>query len=835
MAIYGNMVGSSGGILGKAEFDTVVKNQADWDNMLTSDTAKNILVIPKESITFESVVTLPSTAQYIKFSAPGADYFTLPDGGCTIQTAKSTQNLLIDNLVQRINLIINNIPYVERCQVSTIQNAYQLINCTCTDKYYNIRSALNCVTSSTTYGTFESVKSCTSCYGYKFISCNNLIGCRGSIFESCDTIVLNSKIKTATFTNCTNVIQETNVSNGDGEKSIEIGYDTTTANGDYSLAVGNEKNGISTEAVGKSSAAIGSGVKTYGRYSLAMGSLAQTGIPDEIKQQSIANYLNKNNVDTIIKVPAADTYCFLKLRNPAYTGGLPEFTPTGENGTYQASDIDLSLMTGDYENYFITYGNNAIINGWESNAIGASTLVVGNKNAAYGHSSVTLGYHNYTWNAGAVALGVQNEAGYWDDQYVGHVDYGKGTAAVALGRGNKAYGSNSAAIGLNNKIDGETSVAIGTGLNVSAAGTIAVGQYNENDTGAIFKVGVGSSASDRKDALIVTKDYTQFKNIVPVSSLGYKTNITQTKTSIDFSLNYNKIEKRDLINGIRIYFEEKDLPVLNINEKCVLSYQLDTGLSYSIPCIVRDIWSIRYCRNQGAGQLPSIAFMPTDSTQQTNLQLLVGATPGQVIITCSMSDIVANELDKYGKVFVNNQTLVGNCGTGDQTTVFAVGNGLFYGNESSPSTERHNAFEVKYNGDVIIDGDILDNDGNRKVLSKASDGCYYLSDNIKIGVYSSEVLQIDGSNSFNINASTSMVLVGGTNGISFLSAANKDVVKIMPMAISPTTTADLVSLDCGGGKISNVATPVANTDAATKQYVDNAITSAISTALNSAV
>ena len=220
--------------------------------------------------------------------------------------------------------------------------------------------------------------------------------------------------------------------------------------------------------------------------------------------------------------------------------------------------------------------------------------------------------------------------------------------------------------------------------------------------------------------------------------------------------------------------------------------------------------------------------MPTDSTQQTNLQLLVGATPGQVVITCSMSDIVANELDKYGKVFANNQTLVGNCGTGDQTTVFAVGNGLFYGNESSPSTERHNAFEVKYNGDVIIDGDILDNNGNKKVLSKASDGCYYLSDNIKIGGYSGEVLQIDGSNTFNVSATTKMILAGGTNGISLLSATNKDVVKIMPMASSPMTTADLVSIDCGGGKISNVATPVADTDAATKKYVDDTVPTKVS-------
>ena len=125
--------------------------------------------------------------------------------------------------------------------------------------------------------------------------------------------------------------------------------------------------------------------------------------------------------------------------------------------------------------------------------------------------------------------------------------------------------------------------------------------------------------------------------------------------------------------------------------------------------------------------------------------------------------------------------------------------------------------------------------GDSNFLAKASDGQYYLSDNVKMGIYTGEVFQIAGSNTFNVNAATNMILVGGTNGISLQSTINKDVVKIIPMASSPTTAADLVSLSCGGGKISNVATPVANTDAATKKYVDEAIISAISTALNTAV
>ncbi len=593
---------------------------------------------------------------------------------------------------------------------------------------------------------------------------------------------------------------------GKGENSVQVGLSTTIANGPYSLAIGNEKDGETTETYGRSSVAIGSGVKTYGRYSLAMGSLAQTGIPDEIKQQSIANYLNNNNVDTAIKVPAADTYCNLKLRNPAYTGGLPEFTPTGENGKYQASDIDLSLMTGDYEKYFINYGNNAVINGWEAGAIGSSTLVVGNKNAAYGHSSTTLGYNNHAWNAGAVAMGVQNEAGYWTDQYVGHVDYGKGTAAVALGRGNKAYGSNSAAIGLNNKVEGETAIALGTGLNVSANGTVAVGKYNENSTGAIFKVGVGSSTSNRKDALVITSNYTQFKNIVPVSSLGYRTNTSQTSSLISFLLIYNKIEKRDVINGIRIYFEEKNLPVLNVGETCTLSYRIDAGLSYSIPCIVKDIWSIRYCRKQGTGQLPSIAFAPVDSSDQTALQLLGGTSSG-IDITCEMSDIVANELDKYGKIFANNQTLVGNCGTGDQTTVFAVGNGLFYGRDASADTEHHNAFEVKYNGDVIIDGDILDSNGNQKVPTKTS--------------------QLQNDSKFIINSGTDI-------------DENQPVMTIgdsyfMTNLHGYEVTISSSSPGSGYVAIYDLIGPVSDTDAANKKYVDDSIASAISTTLNTAV
>lgn len=125
--------------------------------------------------------------------------------------------------------------------------------------------------------------------------------------------------------------------------------------------------------------------------------------------------------------------------------------------------------------------------------------------------------------------------------------------------------------------------------------------------------------------------------------------------------------------------------------------------------------------------------------------------------------------------------------------------------------------------------------GESNFLAKENDGQYYLSDSVKMGTYTGEVFQITGSNTFNVNAATNMILVGGTNGISFQSAINKDVIKIMPMASSPTTAADLVSLNCGGGKISNVATPVADTDVPNKKYVDEAIASAISTALNTAV
>lgn len=766
-------------------YDTVIENQTDWDNMLQSTTAQNILIKPQSTIKFAATNTLPYSAQYVRFAATGADKFTLPieSGTCTIQTKNTLQNCTIDNLVQT-GVIINNVTFVTNCQVKTISNANKVTNCIFEDEISNVRVAVGCASKSTAGGLYSNVFSCYTCYGSAFADSRNLIGCRGTSFNRCDTIVKNNFIKNATFTNCTNIIEESPVTTGANEGSAQIGYETTKANGEYSFAIGNEKDGVSTETIGRSSVAVGSGVKTYGRYSLAMGSLAATGIPDDIKKQSVANYLNNNKIDKAIKVPAADTYCLIKLRNPAFSEELPAFTPTGENGTYLPEDIDLSLIP---ENYFIAFGNNSIINGWESDAIGQSTFVLGNKNAAFGHSSVTVGYKNDTWNAGAVAMGVQNEAGYWADQYVGHVDYGKGTAAIALGKNNKAYGTTSAAIGNDNQTTEETSIALGSHLRVSAKDSVAVGTYNENNSDIVFAVGVGESDASRKNALEINKSYTLFKNAAPISEMGFKNNTTQASSrSISVNITGLTIEKRDYVNGVRVYFPIDKMPILNVGDKCTISFTDSDLNSHEILCSVKDVWSIKYCEKEGKGNLPSIAFGPNKVSDKESLQKVINCIAGNIIY----STVCANELDKYGHATANYQTIVGNSGSGDYTTLFAVGNGLYYNSETSSNTEKHNAFEVKYNGDVIIDGNILNANGNSLIPTKVS----ALENDSNYIVNNSSIIDRNG-------------IKIGNSGTFLLELEAYEM--------------DLVGNTSGWFRIRNLSEPENASDAATKQYVDN--------------
>lgn len=594
---------------------------------------------------------------------------------------------------------------------------------------------------------------------------------------------------------------------------------------------GIDKNGISTEAIGTASVAIGGGVKSYGKYSLGIGCLSNTGIPDEIKQQYIANYLN-TGVESTVRVYIADTYYDMKLKNPDYTGGLPEFTPTGENGTYLPSDIDLSLMVDDYSNYFILFGNNSFVNGWESGAVGQSSVANGNYNAAFGHSSVATGYANKAYSIGAVALGITNEAGYWNDPYAGHIEYTEGSGAVALGRSNKAYGTTSVALGKENKVIGESSVALGQGLIVTNDNGVAVGKYNDNTSSGLFNIGIGNDISDRKNAMVVTQDYSLFETVPVVNTQSFKTNPSQVDSSGMVEI---KIADDAVIheNGGRLIvdFPVKEMPVLNRFDRCLFTFTIE-GTSYSIECVAVEFWSIKYRETEGKGLLPSIGFKSNDSNDNTNLLKLAGLNNGNTTglnLKCYAKEY-ANVFDKYAQPTATRQTLVGNAGTGDSSTVFAVGNGLVYAESGSGTqyNESKNAFEVKYNGDVIVEGNIRGSNGttnfngNISITKNEDDPISNVNiyDTVIVGKgTSSKAVTVDATN-FKIKSSGGINLDNTSGDSKIYLKSSAGIIAGIGTTKNIEITGDTESNET---YIRNLVSPTNDTDAANKKYVDDSI------------
>lgn len=122
---------------------------------------------------------------------------------------------------------------------------------------------------------------------------------------------------------------------------------------------------------------------------------------------------------------------------------------------------DEELQTGDI---FYNFGNNAIVAGWDSNAVGESSYVFGNGNIAMGKNSFITGNGSKTYSYGNVSLGEQNVIGNSED-----TDFGHRTK------------------------EAQNIIAIGTGLKSKTANQIVLGKYNKQDDNALLVIGNNSN------------------------------------------------------------------------------------------------------------------------------------------------------------------------------------------------------------------------------------------------------------------------------------------------------------------------------------------------------
>jgi Collagen triple helix repeat (20 copies)/Head domain of trimeric autotransporter adhesin len=264
-------------------------------------------------------------------------------------------------------------------------------------------------------------------------------------------------------------------SNASGFASVAMG-EKTTAQSERSVALGYNSTalGLSSRAFGvtcfsqaDSSTAIGNYTTTQGRGAVAIG-----------------NYLNAQGNDAT----ALGNYSSAQGQNATVLG-----TSNSASGPYSTA-----------------FGTSDTASGLFSTAMGISTIA-----SAYG--ATALGDQCKATNKDAIAGGFKSLASGFASTAFGSGGQATGTSAVALGKATEASGENSMAIGEQTIALAQNSLAVGFRTKTKSYGETAIGSFNDTlttsdmtafagDYNRVFTVGIGTSSSARKTALVVQQD-----------------------------------------------------------------------------------------------------------------------------------------------------------------------------------------------------------------------------------------------------------------------------------------------------------------------------------------
>jgi autotransporter adhesin len=300
-----------------------------------------------------------------------------------------------------------------------------------------------------------------------------------------------------------------------GFNSAAFGYHSTTgADAQGALAVGgwydrngNELVNIATEttfALGRFSAAVGTGVRAEGEASSAFG----------VGSRATALRASAFGYDNLASGGIASAFGY---RNTASSELSSAF---GIQNT--ASDVFSSAFGSQNTasgNSSSAFGRNNTASGPSSNAVGQSntatnfgTSAFGRNNTAIGDTSNAFGWNNAAGGAGASAFGSANTASSNSSAAFGRSNIASGLVSSAFGTQNTAQGGNSAAFGYLSTTGADARGALAVGgwydrnddglVNAATETTFALGRYSvavgtgvraEADFSSAF--GVGSVAS----------------------------------------------------------------------------------------------------------------------------------------------------------------------------------------------------------------------------------------------------------------------------------------------------------------------------------------------------
>ncbi|MDY0208374.1 MAG: hypothetical protein RBR82_17390, partial [Pseudomonas sp.] len=191
---------------------------------------------------------------------------------------------------------------------------------------------------------------------------------------------------------------------------------------------------------------------------------------------------------------------------------------TANIGNYSVAMGNNTIASGDYST---AMGDGTEASGWQSVAMGSLTIASGWNSMAMGLDSIASGYFSAAFgestNAigeGSFAAGLANTAGGYASIAMGGDTTASGDYSTALGGSSNASGFASTALGGASTASGDHSTALGHITTAQAYASTVLGRYNEiagsttawNASDPVFAIGIGSSASNRANAMTVLKD-----------------------------------------------------------------------------------------------------------------------------------------------------------------------------------------------------------------------------------------------------------------------------------------------------------------------------------------
>ena len=282
-----------------------------------------------------------------------------------------------------------------------------------------------------------------------------------------------------------------------GAGAVGIGY-KVKASGNRAISIGNDNGDANpTVASGEKAIAIGSGAKSAGSASIAMGrnvnvdkeytTAIGTNITasKEASGSTIIGYNSFTKGNQSVNIGSTNE----TLEEAQYSTAIGyDVRAKGKNAVAIGSSADSSAKVIAAGADAIAIGTSAQGNAVASTAIGKQAVASGENSIAFGTSAkgvgasaTAIGNGATTANANAIALGTSAQ--------------GTGESATAIGNGAQATDSHAFAAGVGAKATGSSAIAVGNSASAAKANSVAIGTDTTASEKETVAVGLRASAN----------------------------------------------------------------------------------------------------------------------------------------------------------------------------------------------------------------------------------------------------------------------------------------------------------------------------------------------------